>query len=72
VRDLTKFILFLKCSKSCGDGMRSREIKCIDRHNKASFECDMKIKPHFREFCNKRECPQAEQVPVKYGDEDED
>lgn len=50
-----KFLL--KCSKTCGDGIRTREIKCLDTKMQPSLECDLKTRPSYRDYCAKRECP---------------
>lgn len=56
-----------KCSKTCDTGVRTREIKCLSENYQASLDCDLKKKPHFREYCLKSDCPQAEEERKLFG-----
>lgn len=48
--------LYLQCSKSCGTGYRTREVKCLDPNQQPSAECPARSKPRTREPCNTQSC----------------
>lgn len=48
-----------RCSASCGDGQKSRDVKCLDKNKRPSAGCDPASMPRERESCNKRKCPQT-------------
>jgi hypothetical protein len=56
---------YLKCSRTCDFGLKTREVKCIDGNNEPCTDCDELTKPNTREPCNLRDCPQGEQ-PLEY------
>ena len=45
-----------QCSQSCGSGVKTREIKCLDISLTASPDCDKSSKPSRRQSCNKHIC----------------
>ncbi|XP_046373592.2 uncharacterized protein LOC124147034 [Haliotis rufescens] len=45
-----------ECSKSCGTGYRTREVKCLDPNQQPSAECPARSKPRTREPCNTQSC----------------
>ncbi|XP_033120642.1 thrombospondin type-1 domain-containing protein 4-like isoform X2 [Anneissia japonica] len=44
------------CSKTCGGGLQTREVKCMSRNMDASIECDESKKPETQQQCNKMKC----------------
>ncbi|XP_070543141.1 thrombospondin type-1 domain-containing protein 4-like isoform X2 [Ptychodera flava] len=46
-----------ECSKTCGSGHRTREVKCLDGEKQNSLSCDENKKPHARHSCNTTPCP---------------
>ena len=46
-----------KCSVSCGQGIRKRQVDCKSADGQRSLGCDLKIKPAVKEGCNIRPCP---------------
>ena len=46
-----------KCSVSCGQGIRKRQVDCKSADEQRSLGCDLKIKPAVKEGCNIRPCP---------------
>ena len=52
----TMFTL-LQCSASCGEGQKSRDVKCLDKNKSPSSGCDPALMPRDRESCNDRQCP---------------
>ncbi|GIY63961.1 a disintegrin and metalloproteinase with thrombospondin motifs 9 [Caerostris extrusa] len=49
--------LWGKCSKSCGGGVRRRQVACYDDLGKHSQKCDMEKKPADTSQCNLENCP---------------
>ncbi|XP_076464962.1 uncharacterized protein LOC143296873 [Babylonia areolata] len=45
-----------QCSRSCGTGQRTREIKCLDPQQRPSSQCPLADKPVSREACNTASC----------------
>ncbi|XP_067667285.1 A disintegrin and metalloproteinase with thrombospondin motifs 9-like [Haliotis asinina] len=45
-----------ECSKSCGTGYRTREVKCLAPNQQPSAECPTRGKPRTREPCNTQSC----------------
>ena len=45
-----------QCSKSCGTGIKTREVKCLDPSLQPSLACNNKRRPHERRPCNKHAC----------------
>ena len=46
-----------KCSVSCGQGIRKRQVDCKSADGQRSLGCDLEIKPAVKEGCNIRPCP---------------
>lgn len=46
-----------RCSASCGEGQKSRDVKCLDKNKSPSSGCDPALMPRDRESCNDRQCP---------------
>ncbi|GFU37857.1 a disintegrin and metalloproteinase with thrombospondin motifs 9 [Nephila pilipes] len=49
--------LWGKCSKSCGGGVRRRQVACYDGLGKHSSNCDVRKKPTNISRCNLESCP---------------
>ncbi|KAL8586445.1 hypothetical protein ACOMHN_050040 [Nucella lapillus] len=45
-----------ECSKPCGTGSKTREVKCLDHALQSSLTCPSKKRPHERRPCNKQSC----------------
>ncbi|KAH9491903.1 hypothetical protein Btru_029015, partial [Bulinus truncatus] len=45
-----------ECSKTCGTGVRTREIKCLDGNHVQSADCDKALKPSRRQPCSTQPC----------------
>ncbi|XP_059152911.1 thrombospondin type-1 domain-containing protein 4-like isoform X2 [Physella acuta] len=45
-----------QCSKTCGLGVKTREVKCLDADLNPSTECQEKGKPSRRDSCNPQQC----------------
>uniref|UniRef100_A0A2C9KG03 PLAC domain-containing protein n=1 Tax=Biomphalaria glabrata TaxID=6526 RepID=A0A2C9KG03_BIOGL len=45
-----------ECTKSCGTGVKTREIKCLDGNLIQSADCDKSQKPSRRQPCNTKPC----------------
>ncbi|XP_046350482.2 thrombospondin type-1 domain-containing protein 4-like [Haliotis rufescens] len=50
-----------ECSVTCGAGMKSRQVKCLDQQQRRARSCERSQKPPARENCQMRDCrlPQA-------------
>ncbi|KAI5106007.1 thrombospondin type-1 domain-containing protein 4-like isoform X1 [Silurus meridionalis] len=44
------------CSKSCGDGLQIRDVRCLTPDKQPSFACDSTHKPHPKQKCNSGPC----------------
>ncbi|MCI4374332.1 hypothetical protein PGIGA_G00005020 [Pangasianodon gigas] len=44
------------CSKSCGDGVQTRDVRCLTPDKQPSFACDSTHKPHPEQPCNPAPC----------------
>ncbi|KAA0711513.1 Papilin Precursor [Triplophysa tibetana] len=53
------------CSKSCGSGLRERQVICSDRHRTLyrAVECQVNPKPSTVEICNAQLCNRPQEVP---------
>ncbi|KAL4234324.1 metalloendopeptidase [Mactra antiquata] len=45
------------CSKSCGKGVESRIVSCVDNRGQPSEFCNKETQPESKRSCNKGECP---------------
>ncbi|XP_067667252.1 thrombospondin type-1 domain-containing protein 4-like isoform X2 [Haliotis asinina] len=45
-----------QCSASCGTGVKTREVKCLDSNLQSSPECRGSLRPSERQSCNKHSC----------------
>ncbi|XP_071109939.1 ADAMTS-like protein 4 isoform X2 [Haliotis cracherodii] len=45
-----------QCSASCGTGVKTREVKCLDDNLQSSPECPGSHRPNERQACNKHSC----------------
>ncbi|XP_046581492.1 LOW QUALITY PROTEIN: ADAMTS-like protein 4 [Haliotis rubra] len=45
-----------QCSASCGTGVKTREVKCLDSNLQSSPECRGSVRPSERQACNKHSC----------------
>ncbi|XP_060551939.1 thrombospondin type-1 domain-containing protein 4-like isoform X2 [Ruditapes philippinarum] len=54
-----------QCSKSCGVGIKTRDVKCLDTGMTPSAECRKQNKPSLRRTCNTQDCdlPQLDEDP---------
>ncbi|KAL4227671.1 hypothetical protein ACF0H5_013107 [Mactra antiquata] len=50
-----------RCSVTCGNGYKSRDIQCRDETKKQSSSCDARLKPIDKEPCTERRCPPSDQ-----------
>ncbi|GFR59853.1 thrombospondin type-1 domain-containing protein 4 [Elysia marginata] len=53
-----------KCSKSCGTGIRTREVKCVDASFTPSADCAKDKKPSRRQPCNTQPCEVVSDKPA--------
>ncbi|KAF5886583.1 ADAMTS-like protein 4, partial [Clarias magur] len=44
------------CSKSCGDGVQTRDVRCLTPEKQPSYVCDSAHKPHPEQPCNPAPC----------------
>uniref|UniRef100_A0A3P9HHH2 Papilin b, proteoglycan-like sulfated glycoprotein n=1 Tax=Oryzias latipes TaxID=8090 RepID=A0A3P9HHH2_ORYLA len=58
-------LLSLQCSRSCGGGVRERQVGCFDTdlHPYSEDQCGLESKPHSVESCNTQPCHEAQSVP---------
>lgn len=59
-RLLARFYISIQCSASCGNGVKSRRVKCYsEQSNKLvpSYFCSTKKKPRRQKKCQIRHCP---------------
>lgn len=54
-----------KCSESCGTGLRTREVKCVDASFKPSADCPKDKKPSRRQACNTQPCEVTREQPAR-------
>ena len=54
--------LIFQCSKSCGAGIQSRIVSCVNSRGQPSSSCDRSMEPDFTRPCNNGEC-----LPVPLG-----
>ncbi|KAK2168208.1 hypothetical protein LSH36_19g03030 [Paralvinella palmiformis] len=52
-----------ECSKSCGTGFKTREVKCLSADRRPSSLCDLTLKPDTRQTCNMLRCPKSRPDP---------
>ncbi|KAA0702887.1 Thrombospondin type-1 domain-containing protein 4 [Triplophysa tibetana] len=50
------------CSQSCGDGMQTREVRCLTVDKQHSSACDLESKPAHEQSCNTIPCSPFEGV----------
>ncbi|XP_073727939.1 thrombospondin type-1 domain-containing protein 4 isoform X1 [Misgurnus anguillicaudatus] len=53
------------CSRSCGDGMQTREIRCLTVDKQHSSACDLESKPAHEQSCNTIPCSPFEDENCK-------
>lgn len=46
----------LQCSRSCGDGVQTREVRCLTVDKQHSSACDLESKPAHEQACNTIPC----------------
>ncbi|XP_011489898.1 papilin isoform X1 [Oryzias latipes] len=53
------------CSRSCGGGVRERQVSCFDTdlHPYSEDQCGLESKPNSVESCNTQPCHEAQSVP---------
>ncbi|XP_066539583.1 thrombospondin type-1 domain-containing protein 4 [Hoplias malabaricus] len=44
------------CSRSCGKGLQTREVRCISADKEHSTDCDLDIRPEQEQLCNTLPC----------------
>ncbi|KAK1785848.1 hypothetical protein P4O66_003220 [Electrophorus voltai] len=54
-----------QCSKTCGSGVRVREVKCYQA-GEISHSCDSTLKPQDRQSCEVKACPIEAPVQINY------
>ena len=54
-----------QCSKTCGTGVRTREVKCVDSTFTPSADCAKDKKPSRRQPCNTQKCDVTSDQPIK-------
>lgn len=45
-----------QCSVSCGEGVKRREVNCVDLEGNRSQKCDDLMKPNISQACKTVEC----------------
>lgn len=50
-----------KCSVTCGTGLMTRDIRCLDEKFQPATGCDVTKRPTAREPCTQRRCPLADE-----------
>lgn len=45
-----------QCSKSCSDGVQTRDVRCLTPDKQPSFACNSAHKPHPEQTCNSAPC----------------
>lgn len=58
------FLSFLQCSRSCGDGVQTREVRCLAVDKQHSSDCDFESRPAHEQSCNTIPCSPFEGVCV--------
>ena len=58
------YVLCFQCSKSCGTGVRTREVKCIDSTFTLSADCVKDEKPSRRQSCSTEPCVVTSDQPT--------
>lgn len=58
-----------ECSVTCGEGRRTREIRCIEDNKRPSANCVESFRPKAQEICSETPCPYRQQLqkPVRSG-----
>lgn len=46
-----------QCSKSCGGGVRRRQVACYDNKGHVNNKCDLSLRPSDTSICNEDRCP---------------
>lgn len=58
-----------QCSVTCGEGVRTREVRCLDENQRQSWSCDRSHAPVEREACRqppcRQEAPREIEIPVQ-------
>ncbi|XP_022529483.2 thrombospondin type-1 domain-containing protein 4 [Astyanax mexicanus] len=44
------------CSRSCGKGLQTREVRCVSADKQHSIDCDLESKPEQEQLCNTLPC----------------
>ncbi|CAG5116958.1 unnamed protein product, partial [Candidula unifasciata] len=52
-----------RCSKTCGTGSRTREVRCLDPDQNDADDCPLEARPRTRESCNTHSCPDSNKIP---------
>lgn len=45
-----------QCSKSCGEGVKSRIVSCVNNRGQPSDFCNKETRPDSKQSCNDGEC----------------
>lgn len=53
---LSHSVCLSQCSKSCGEGVQTRDVRCLTPDKQPSFVCDSAHKPHPEQLCNPAPC----------------
>ncbi|KAH3773199.1 hypothetical protein DPMN_174556, partial [Dreissena polymorpha] len=54
-----------ECSRTCGEGLQTRTVSCVNSRGQASSDCDLATQPEVKQTCNHGEC-----LPVPAGHRD--
>ena len=66
---LIKLNWLFQCSATCGNGMQTREIKCLDKELKPSKSCGESTKPNKTRNCQINSCKNMTSIVGKYSSE---
>ncbi|KAK6188578.1 hypothetical protein SNE40_004726 [Patella caerulea] len=50
---------YTQCTKTCGSGVKRREVKCLNANLQPDITCNKKKRPAERQSCNKESCKKA-------------